>query len=80
VRLKKIKTSQKQRKTLAFKGWGDLSFCGELSFTLSFLLFLFYSASTVSAYIFTAPNFKATIINLEPCALNADFLAFHPQI
>jgi hypothetical protein len=27
----------------------------------------------VAAYIFTAPTCKATIINLEPWALNADF-------
>jgi len=40
---------------------------GELRFTLSLL---FLSASI------TAPTCKATIINLEPCALNADFQHF----
>jgi hypothetical protein len=33
----------------------------------------------VAAYIFTAPTCKATIINLEPCALNADFQHFIPR-
>jgi hypothetical protein len=60
--------------------WGDLKnkkhqcsrvggpqFCGELSFTLSLL---FLSASI------TAPTCKATIICLQPCALNADFQDF----
>ncbi len=51
-------------------GGGDLSFCGELSFTLSLL---FLSASI------TAPTCKATIISLEPCALNADFQRFIPE-
>jgi hypothetical protein len=30
----------------------------------------------VAAYIFTAPTCKATIISLEPCALNAEFQLF----
>jgi hypothetical protein len=37
---------------------------------------LFLSASTVAAYIFTAPTCKATIVSLKPCALNADFKHF----
>jgi hypothetical protein len=54
----------KKIKNISIQGWGDLSFCGELSFTLS-LLFL-------SAAI-TTPTCKAIIISLEPCALNAKF-------
>jgi hypothetical protein len=38
-----------------------------VSSCLSFLL----SASTAATYILTAPNCTTTIINLEPCALNA---------
>jgi hypothetical protein len=34
------------------------------------------SVFNVAAYIFTSPTCKATIINLEPCALNADFQHF----
>ncbi len=41
-------------------------------------LSFFFSASTVAAYIFTAPTCKA-IISLEPCALNADFQHFIPR-
>jgi len=48
---------------------GDLSFCGELRFTLSLL---FLSASM------TGPTCKATIISLEPFALNANFQHFIP--
>ncbi len=48
-------------------GEGDLSFCGELSFTVCLL---FLSASI------TAPTCKVTIISLELCALNADFQHF----
>ncbi len=59
----------KKEKTSAFQGGGDLSFCGELRFTLSLL---FLSASM------TAPTCKATIISLEPFALNADFQHFIP--
>jgi hypothetical protein len=36
-------------------------------------LSFFCSASTVAAYVFTAPTCKTTINGLEPCALNADF-------
>ncbi len=60
----------KRRKNISIPGWGDLSFCGELRFTLSLLFFL--SASM------TAPTCKATIISLEPFALNADFQHFIP--
>jgi hypothetical protein len=60
---------QKNRK-ISIQGWRDLSFCGELSFTLSLL---FLSASI------TAPTCKAIIISLEPCALNADFQHFIPR-
>jgi len=42
-------------------------------------LSFFFSASTVAAYIFTAPTCKAAIISLEPCALNADFQHFIPR-
>jgi hypothetical protein len=61
---------QKKKKTSAFKGGGDLSFCGKLSFTLSLL---FLSASI------TAPTCKAIIISLEACALNTDFQHFIPR-
>ncbi len=40
----------------------------------------FLSASTTATYIFTAPTCTTTIISLEPCALNAEFPAFHTQI
>ncbi len=50
--------------------WEDLSFCDELSFTLSLL---FFSASTVAAYISTAPTCDAIIVSLEPCAINVNF-------
>ncbi len=40
---------------------------------------LFLSASTVAAYIFTAPTCIARIISLEPCALNFDFQHFIPR-
>ncbi len=63
----------KKIKNISIQGSGDLSFCDELSFTLSFL---FCSASTVAAYIFTALTCKATIVSLQPCALNADFQHF----
>jgi hypothetical protein len=52
---------------------GYLSFCGEPCVSS------FFSASTVPAYIFTALTSKATIISLEPCALNADFQHFIPR-
>jgi hypothetical protein len=42
-------------------------------------LSFFFSASTVAAYIFTAPTCKVTIISLEPCALNAYFQHFIPR-
>ena len=32
--------------------------------------------STATAYIFTAPTSRTTIITLEPCALNAEFQHF----
>jgi len=35
-----------------------------------------FNASSVAANIFTAPTCKATIINLEPCPLNAEFQHF----
>jgi hypothetical protein len=59
----------KKIKTLAFKG-------GQTSV---FPFSLGKASSTVAAYIFTAPTFKATIISLEPCALNADFQHFIPR-
>jgi len=46
------------------------NFGGKLSFILSFL---FLTASTAAAYIFTAPACTTTIISLQPCALNAEF-------
>ncbi len=52
----------KKKKKIRIKGWVDLRFCGELSFTS-----------------ITAPTCKATIISLEPCALNADFQHFIPR-
>jgi len=64
----------KKLKAFAFKGggggWGGSVFVvNSVSPRLSF----FFSASTVAALIFRAPTCKATIISLEPCALNADF-------
>ncbi len=67
MRFKKIKIS-------AFKGGGTSVFVVN-SPCLSF----FFSASTVAAYIFIAPTCKATIINLELFALNADFQHFIPK-
>jgi hypothetical protein len=55
---------------------GNLSFSCELSFTLSFLFSI--APPLLLIYIFTAPTCKATIISLEPCALNADFQHFIP--
>ncbi len=53
-------------------GGGDLSFCGKLEFHPVFPFSL--APHALAAYIFTtAPTCKATIISLEPCALNADF-------
>ncbi len=41
---------------------------------------LFLSASTVvGGYIFTAPTCTATIMSLQPCALNAHFQHFIPR-
>jgi hypothetical protein len=68
----------KKLKNISIQGWRDLSSCCELSFTLSFLFFV--SASTLAAaYIFTAPTCKATMIGVEPCALNAEFQHFIPR-
>jgi hypothetical protein len=36
----------------------------------------FVSASTAATYIFTAPTCTITIINVEPCALDAEFQYF----
>jgi len=66
-----------QKRTLAFKGPWDsektINFCGKLSFTLSFF---FAQRITAATYIFTAPAClpacRATIIPLEPCALNVE--------
>jgi hypothetical protein len=38
----------------------------------------FFSTSTIVAYIFIVLACKATIISLEPCALNVDFQHFTP--
>jgi hypothetical protein len=38
--------------------------------------FFFVSASIVSTYIFITPTCIIIIINLEPCALNAEFQHF----
>jgi hypothetical protein len=43
---------------------------------VSACLSFFLSASTAATYIFTAPNCTTTIINLEPCALNAEYQHF----
>jgi len=48
-------------------------------------LFLFperlQSAAAAATYIFAAPNYTTTIINLEPCALNAEYQHFiHTEI
>jgi hypothetical protein len=59
----------KKIKNISIQGCGDLSFCGELGFTLSLL---FLSASI------TAPTCNASI-SLEPCALNGDFQHFIPK-
>jgi hypothetical protein len=58
-----------KKKNISIQGWGDLSFCGELGFTLSLL---FLSASI------TVTTCRATI-SLEPCALNGDFQHFIPR-
>ncbi len=42
----------------------------------SFLSFFFMSDSTAATYIFTSPTCTATIIPLQPCALNAEFQHF----
>ncbi len=42
-------------------------------------LSFFVSASTAATYIFSAPTCTATIIPLEPCALNAEFQHFIPR-
>ncbi len=65
----KKKKKKKNKKNISIQGWGDLSFCGELGFTLSLL---FLSASI------TVPTCRATI-SLEPCALNGDFQHFIPR-
>jgi hypothetical protein len=65
--------------TLCIQGWGG---GGGPRFVLNWVLprlSFFCSASTVAAYIFIAPTCKATIISLEPCALNADFQYFIPR-
>ncbi len=57
-------------------GWNSenhQNWCGKLSFILSFL-FCPSASSTVATYNFTAPNCTGTIISLEPCALNAEYL------
>jgi hypothetical protein len=79
AKFKTKKNLPQKKKNISIQGGGDLSFCGELSFTLSFLFFI--SAFTVAAAnIFTAPTCKPTIISLEPCALNAgDFPHFIPR-
>ncbi len=41
---------------------------------------LFGHSSTIAAYIFTAPTCKATIISLEPCALNVEFSISFPDL
>ncbi len=76
-KFQKNKNLPKKKKNISIQWWGDFSFWGELSFILSFLFF--FSASTVTANIFTAPACKATIISLEPYALNADFQHFIPK-
>jgi hypothetical protein len=66
VRFKKIKS-------IRIQGWGgSVLVVNSVSPCLSF----FFSASTVAAYIFTAPTCKATIFSLEPSALSADFQDF----
>jgi hypothetical protein len=49
-----------------------------VSSCLSF--FLLRASTTTATYIFTAPTCTTTIITLDPCALNAEFQAFHTQI
>jgi hypothetical protein len=70
VKFKKKKNLPKKKKNISIQGWEDLSFCGELSFTLSFL---FLYASYVAAYIFTAPTCKGTIISLEMLLFSISF-------
>jgi hypothetical protein len=60
---------KKKKKKISIQGWGDLSFGGELGFTLSLL---FLSASI------TVTTCRATI-SLEPCALNGNFQHFIPR-
>jgi hypothetical protein len=43
---------------------------------VSSCLSFFLSASTAATYIFTAPNYATTVINLGNCALNAEFQHF----
>jgi len=47
---------------------------------LSSCLSFFLSAFTAATYIFTAPTCTTAIITLEPCALYAEFSAFHTEI
>jgi hypothetical protein len=76
VKFKKIKTYPKKKKNISIQGWGDLNFCGELSFThLSFFL----KASTIVTYFFIVPICKVIVISLKPCALNVDFQHLVPK-
>ncbi len=75
VRFKRnLQKSTLERKTMKPKNpWGaDTSGVFWVSPCLSFLL----SSSTATTYIFTAPTCAATIILLEPCALNVEFQYF----
>ncbi len=66
----------KKVKSISIQGWGaSVLVVNWVSPCHSF----FFSASTVPAYIFTVPTCKATLISLEPCALNADFQHFIPR-
>jgi hypothetical protein len=81
VKFKKKKKTSKPN-TLAFKGgggWGFRNhefFCDKLS---SHCFSFFLSTSTVATHNFISPTYIATIISLEPYALNAEFQHFIPR-
>jgi hypothetical protein len=61
------------------QGCMAINFGGKLSFILSFI-FPERRHCCCYIYIFTAPNRTATVISLEPRALNAEFQHFHTEL
>jgi hypothetical protein len=55
-------------------------FCGKLSFILFDQSFLFPEQPAHLLVFFNAPACTTTLITLEPCALNAEFLHSIPRI